>query len=72
MNQPIVDFVPTGDPLLRHPELAYVVELPILGLATRFESNSRLVLDVVESHSAHGGRRRRKGRPAINRFASRW
>ena len=48
MNPPIVDFVPTADPLLRRPQLAYVVELPILGLATRFESNSRFVQDVVE------------------------
>jgi hypothetical protein len=48
VNRPVVDFLPTTDPLLRHPRLEYSVELPVLGLATRFESNSRYVLGVVD------------------------
>jgi hypothetical protein len=43
-----VDFLPTADPLLRNPRLAYSVELSVLGISTRFESNSRHVIGVVE------------------------
>jgi hypothetical protein len=42
-----VDFIPTSDALLRHPQLAFSVELPVLGIATRFETNSRYVCDLV-------------------------
>jgi hypothetical protein len=48
-----IDFIPTADPLLRAPRLAYVFTLPVLGIVTRFETNSAYVLGVVES--AFGG-----------------
>lgn len=48
MSEHAVDFIPTGDVLLRDPALAHRLELPVLGIATRFETNSRYVLDVVE------------------------
>jgi hypothetical protein len=51
--QPGVDYLPTTDVLLRNPQLTYRVELPVLGIATRFETNSRSVRDVVEE--AFGG-----------------
>jgi hypothetical protein len=44
---PAVDFIPTSDALLRDPQLAYSIELPVLGIATRFETNSRYVYDLV-------------------------
>ena len=44
-----VDFTPTPDPLLRDARLDHAVTLPVLGLATRFASNSAYVLGVVES-----------------------
>ena len=44
-----VDFIPTTDVLLRQPQLAYAVELPVLGIVTRFETNSRYVMDIVET-----------------------
>ena len=44
---PTVDFIPSADPLQRDPCLAYVAELPVLGIATRFETNSRHVHDLV-------------------------
>ncbi|HEY4218295.1 MAG TPA: hypothetical protein VGM67_14235 [Gemmatimonadaceae bacterium] len=47
MNDPVT-FLPTTDPLLRHPRLEYTVSLPVLGLPARFESNSQQVIDVVE------------------------
>jgi hypothetical protein len=47
MADPQVDYLPLTDPLLREPRLDYAVELPLLGLPTRFESNSRYVADVV-------------------------
>ncbi|MEP7001945.1 MAG: hypothetical protein ABI969_15765 [bacterium] len=47
MNQHVVDFIPTADPLLRHPRLEYSVEFCVLGLRTLFESNSQYVIDVV-------------------------
>ncbi|HKG91062.1 MAG TPA: hypothetical protein VKA84_04150 [Gemmatimonadaceae bacterium] len=60
MTRPIaaaeVDFVPTADVLLRHPTMVASVELPVLGIATRFETNSRYVAGVVEE--AFGGWRR--------------
>jgi hypothetical protein len=43
-----VDFLPGADPLLRDVPLEHVVTLPILGLPTRFETNSHYVLDVIE------------------------
>jgi hypothetical protein len=48
VTQHVVDHLPITDVLLRNAELAYVVELPVLGIATRFETNSRYVRDVVE------------------------
>jgi hypothetical protein len=47
VSDPVVDFIPTADPLMRDPCLAYVVELPVLGIATRFETNSRYVHDLT-------------------------
>src|SRR4051812_18752302 len=44
---PLVDFAPTADPLLRAPRLEHVETLSVLGLPTRFESNSGYVLGVV-------------------------
>jgi hypothetical protein len=46
-SPPVVDFVPTPDMLLRNPQLVHSVDLPVLGLATRFETNSRYVHDLV-------------------------
>jgi hypothetical protein len=48
MPETPVDFVPVTDPLFRDPPLDHHLELPILGLTTRFETNSRYVLDVIE------------------------
>ncbi len=42
-----VDFVPTPDPLLREPVLAHAVSIPVLGIDTRFETNSASVLALV-------------------------
>jgi hypothetical protein len=42
-----VDFIPMSDMLLRSARLAHSVELPVLGIATRFETNSRYVYDLV-------------------------
>ncbi|MEO8621100.1 MAG: hypothetical protein ABI625_08535, partial [bacterium] len=47
MNRSIVDFIPTSDPLLRHPRLEYSAEFRVLGIRTLFESNSRYVIGVV-------------------------
>jgi len=46
--KPPVDFIPVTDPLMRDPRLDFVVELPVLGIATRFETNSGYVREVVE------------------------
>ena len=43
-----VDILPTADPLLRYPNLAYSRVQQVLGLDVRFESNSRYVIDLVE------------------------
>ncbi len=48
MSHSIVDFLPTSDPLLRAPRLDYSTRLPVLGVAMRFETNSRFVLDLIE------------------------
>ncbi len=42
-----VEFDPPSDPLVRDAELAYDVELPVIGIPVRFESNSRQVIDAV-------------------------
>jgi hypothetical protein len=48
-----VELIPVADPLLREPSLSFTVTLPVLGIATRFETNSRTVLGlVVESFGA--------------------
>jgi hypothetical protein len=54
-----VDYLPTPDALLRDPSLAYTVELPVLGIVTRFATNSRNVRYVVEE--AFGGWRGLEG-----------
>ena len=43
-----VDFIPVSDPLFRDPPLEYRLELPVLGLRTRFETNSRYVREGIE------------------------
>ena len=43
----LVDFVPSSDPLLRAPSLAHTTVLPVLGITTRFETNSAYVLGVA-------------------------
>ena len=43
-----MDFLPTADPLLRHPNLAYSRMLQVLGLDVRFESNSLYVIELVD------------------------
>ncbi len=44
-----VEFDPPGDSLFRDAELAFRVELPVIGIPVRFESNSRQVIDVVNA-----------------------
>ena len=65
-----VDFLPARDPLLRDAPLDYVIDLPVLGIETRFASNSRFVIGLVEE--AFGGWRiirdaeyERTSRPAV-------
>jgi hypothetical protein len=53
MTDDIVDFLPTTDPLMRDPRLEYCADLPVLGVETRFQTNSRHVLGIVEE--AFGG-----------------
>jgi hypothetical protein len=53
MTDDIVDFLPTTDPLMRRPRLDYRADLPVLGVETRFQTNSRYVLGIVEE--AFGG-----------------
>ncbi|HEU4630135.1 MAG TPA: hypothetical protein VFS08_10335 [Gemmatimonadaceae bacterium] len=48
MSRPLVDFAPAASPLLRDPPLDHVTELPVLGIATRFATNSRYVRELVE------------------------
>ena len=48
MTHPLVDFSPSVDPLSRDAHTEYSVELPVLGTATTFLSNSRYVLGIVE------------------------
>jgi hypothetical protein len=43
-----VDFLPARDLLLRDAPLAYVIDVPVLGIETRFASNSRFVINLVE------------------------
>jgi hypothetical protein len=47
VSAPVVDFVAATDPLLRNPPLPHVVELAVLGIAARFETNSRYMLGLV-------------------------
>ncbi|MCH7474612.1 MAG: hypothetical protein IIA27_08050 [Gemmatimonadetes bacterium] len=44
-----VEFDPPGNALFRDAELAFRVELPVIGIPVRFESNSRQVIDVVNA-----------------------
>lgn len=53
MSAHAVDFTPVSDTLLRAPLLDHAVELPMLGIRTRFESNSRHVIETIEQ--AFGG-----------------
>lgn len=48
MTERPVDFTASDDPRTSSAPLALALELPVLGVATRFETNSRYVLDVVE------------------------
>jgi hypothetical protein len=48
-----VDFIPVDDPLLRNPALDFGMTLPVLGLPTRFESNSRHVIETVDRTFGH-------------------
>jgi len=48
MTPATVQFTPIVDALLRDPITDHVVELPVLGLSMRFETNSPQVLDAVE------------------------
>ena len=41
-----VDFISISDRLQREMELPYSIELPVLGISTRFETNSRYVYDL--------------------------
>jgi hypothetical protein len=63
MTKHAVDFVPTTDPLLRHPDLTCSAALAVLGIEICLETNSAYVHDlVVETFSA--GARRGEGRTA--------
>jgi hypothetical protein len=57
MTAPIVDLISGTDPLLRDPPLPHVVELAVLGITTRFETNSRYVLGVVMDSFGAGRQR---------------
>ncbi len=48
VTQHLVDHAPITDVLFRNAKLAHVIELPVLGIATRFETNSAYVGDVIE------------------------
>ena len=48
MTSQVVDFVPVRDPLTRAAQLPFVAELPVLGVATEFRTNSRYVVGVIE------------------------
>ena len=48
MKHPVVDFTPPTDSLLRNPRLDHVVDVPLLGVPLRFETNSAYVRDFVE------------------------
>jgi hypothetical protein len=47
MTKHAVDFVPTTDPLLRHPDLACSAALMVLGIEICMETNSEYVHDLV-------------------------
>jgi len=48
MSDHAVDFLAASDSLARNPALEYSAELPVLGIDTRFETNSRYVLGVID------------------------
>jgi hypothetical protein len=48
MTRSTVDFVEAGDRLARNLPLDYEAELPVLGIPTRFATNSSYVLEVVD------------------------
>ena len=48
MIEPRVEFERAAGPLSRDVVLRHVVELPVVGIPVRFETNSRTVLDAVE------------------------
>jgi hypothetical protein len=48
MTDPVVDFTPPTDSLLRNPRLDHAVEIPLFGIAVRFETNSAYVRDLVD------------------------
>jgi hypothetical protein len=48
VTTPNVAFAPVADPLLREPPITHEVELPVLGIRTRFETNSESVMTDIE------------------------
>lgn len=65
MTDPVVDVPHASEALLALPRCDYAMELPVLGIATRFESNSRYVIDLVdESFGAWRGADMQAGVPA--------
>jgi hypothetical protein len=48
MTKPTVDFMPTADPLLRHPHLTHSATVVVLGIEICVETNSDYVRDLVE------------------------
>ena len=48
MTHQIVDFTPPTDSLLRKPRLDHSLEVPLLGVPLRFETNSAYVRDMIE------------------------
>lgn len=48
MTHPVVDFLPTSDVLHRRPRMEHKVSVPVLGIATHFETNSGYVCELVE------------------------
>ena len=50
-----IHFIATADPLLRNPSLDHALELPVLGIRIRFETNSRDVLALINATFAEWG-----------------
>ena len=61
-----VDFTPTADPLLRNVRLSHSAEIAVLGIVTRFETNSAYVLALIEECFAGWGPVRPEGGDRVN------